>query len=334
MIVAPEIPLMVWAHKYNIWWFALAAVLVSGVWYLYLYRNKLARMLDKTGLLLKHFSARKNIVKAVLASCAIICLFLALLHPQWGLMVDETEQRGRDLVIALDVSRSMLAQDVQPDRLTCAKQVIMRIAQALETDRVALMIFSEKARIYCPLTKDIDLIKSFLENFDHTTLSAGTTCLDQPIRSTIAQCQRNPDRKHNILLMVSDGEDFSGSLDGLQDQARSCGLTILVTGVGTTQGAPIPLYDEKKQRTGYLKDAHDRVVISQLNKSVLEKLAKNTGGLALFVEKSDVSVDQLITRIKQFDKELQGTVRMPSLKEQHPWFLLVSFTCLLIEWVL
>jgi Ca-activated chloride channel family protein len=210
----------------------------------------------------------------------------------------------------------------------------MRIAQALETDRIALMIFSEKARIYCPLTKDIDLVKSFLENLDHTTLSAGTTCLDQPIRCALAQCQRNPDRKHNILLMVSDGEDFSGSLDGLQEQARSCGLTILVTGIGTTQGAPIPLYDEKKQRTGYLKDAHDRVVISQLNKPVLEKLAKNTGGLALFVEKSDISVDQLILRIKQFDKELQCMVRMPSLKEQYPWFLGVGFVCLLLEWVL
>lgn len=334
MIVMPKLPLIIWAHKHNAWWFLLAAVLLCGVWYVYLSRNRIARSLDKMGTLLRYFSARKNLIKAVFASCAIICLFVALLHPQWGLVSDEAEQRGRDLLIALDVSRSMLAQDVQPDRLTCAKQVIMRVAQALETDRVSLIIFSEKARIYCPLTKDIDLVKSFLEHLDYTTLSSGTTCLDQPVRCALAQCQRNPERKHSILLMVSDGEDFSGSLDGLQEQAQSCGLTILVTGIGTAEGAPIPLYGEEKQRVGYLKDAHDRVVISRLNKPVLERLAKDTGGLALFVEKPDVSIEKLVARIKQFDGELQGVVRMPSLKEQYPWFLLVSFVCMLFEWML
>ncbi len=212
----------------------------------------------------------------------------------------------------------------------------------LHCDRISLMIFSEKAKIYCPLTKDTDLVKLFLDQIDYTTLNAGTTRLDQPIICALEQCKRNPERKHNILLLVSDGEDFSGVLAGIKEQARACGLTILVIGVGTVQGAPIPLYNslnnDQKQRIGYLKDTHDRVVISQLNKSALNALAKNTGGMALFVEKNIgapiVNMDELVERIKQFEKERQGAANITSLKEQYPWFLLVGFVCLLLEWIL
>ena len=323
-----------WGAFYNWWWFLPIGVLVGLVWYIYLFRNKQAALLDKSKKLLRHFSAKKNIIKAVLASCALVCLFLALLHPQWGKITDQVEQQGRDLMIALDISRSMLAQDVGPDRLTCAKQVIVRIAQALETDRVSLMIFSEKAKIYCPLTKDIDLVKLFLDQIDYTTLNAGTTRLDQPITCALEQCKRNPDRKHNILLLVSDGEDFSGALAGIKEQAAACGLTILVVGVGTPSGAPIPIYNEQKQRIGYLKNTHDQVVISQLNKSALNSLAKNTGGMALFVEKNSADVGELVGRIKQFEKERQGAANITSLKEQYSWFLLVGFVCLLLEWIL
>ena len=334
----------VFSFTQNWWWFLIIFVLILGVWRVYLLRNRQALLLDKSKKLLKNFRAKRNSIKAVLASVAFIFMGLALLHPQWGRVTDRIEQQGRDLIIALDISRSMLAQDVAPDRLSCAKTAIAHIMEALESDRVALMVFSEKARMYCPLTKDQELVKIFLEQIDYTILSAGTTCLDQPIYAAIQQCKRYPQRKRNVLLLVTDGEDFSGALAGVKDQALACGLTILVIGVGTSQGAPIPVYGEQRQRLGYLKDAQDHVVISHLNKMALQSLTKNTGGLALFIEQSlieqasinqsPIGVHEIVDRIKQFEKERQELATITSFKEQYPWFLLVSFSCLLFEWLL
>ncbi len=330
-----NLPLILWAHG-AIWWWLVPVVLalIAGTWYVHLSRNKLAKKLDKTGTLLKHFSSIRNIIKATLASGAFLGIFLALLHPQWGHVNDKVEQRGRDLIVALDISRSMLVQDVKPDRLTCAKNIIKDLVQKLETDRVALMVFSEKARIYCPLTQDRELVSLFLDQIDHTTLSSGTTLLDQPVLCALEQCERQPDRKHKLLVLVTDGEDFSHALSPIKERAISAGLTILVVGIGTSQGAPIPVYNEKKERIGYLKDVHDRVVVSQLNKFALSELAKETGGRAIFVEKDTVLLEELVNRIKQFDKERQEMAIVPSLKEQYPWFLLTSFVCMLLEWVL
>jgi Ca-activated chloride channel family protein len=320
-----------WRH----WpWFLWIIVLIAAVYYLYYTRNQYARALDRSRKFLKHFSVLRNTIKVVLAAIAYSCLGFALLHPQWGEVTDQVEQQGRDLMIALDISRSMLAQDVAPDRLSCAKQAIEQLMQALAADRVALMVFSEKARIYCPLTQDYPLVRLFLEHIDYTTLSAGTTRLDQPIYCAIQQCKRNQQRKHNILLLVSDGEDFSGALAGIKEQAASCGLTILVLGIGTAQGAPIPVYNEQKQRTDYLKDVRGQVVISRLNKSALTTLAENTGGLALFIERPVIKVQDLVDRINQFEQEQRALATVKSHKEQYPWFVFVSFLCLTLEWLL
>lgn len=320
--------------EYLLWPMLLAVMLIGAVWYVYLRRNNLAARLDKTGKLLVNFSSRKNIFKAVLASLGIITLCIALMHPRWGRINESVEQQGRDLLIALDISRSMLTQDVKPDRLTCAKRVINELMSALETDRVGLMVFCEQARVYCPLTKDAELVRMFLESIDASTLSNGTTRLDQPVMCAIEQCKRFADRKNHVLVLVSDGEDFSKNLDTVKQRACDLGLTILVVGVGTMQGAPIPLYNEQNQRIGYLKDMRDRVIISQLNKVALQTLADQSGGSAFFVENETIRIHELVARIKQFERERQGQAMVSSLREQYHWFLLVSFICFLCEWLL
>lgn len=317
-----------------LWPLLLAIPLIGVTWYVYVRRNILAARLDKSKKLLVNFSARKNSLKALLASLGIISLCIALMHPRWGRINESVEQQGRDLLIALDISRSMLTQDVKPDRLTCAKRVINELMGALETDRVGLMVFCEQARVYCPLTKDAELVRMFLESIDVTTLSSGMTCLDQPVLCAFEQCKRFANRKNHVLVLVSDGEDFSKNLKMVKQRAQELGLTILVVGIGTTQGAPIPLYNDQGQRTGYLKDTRDRVVISQLNKTALQMLADQAGGCALFVENETICIHDLVARIKQFERERQGHMMVSSLREQYHWFLLISFICFLLEWLL
>ncbi|HBR70117.1 TPA: hypothetical protein DIC20_03010 [Candidatus Dependentiae bacterium] len=323
-----------WGNLHNLWMLFLAVFLIALVWWKYLSRNKLAILLNKHGSLLRHFSAMRNVVKASLSSIAILFLFLALLHPKWGVVEEVVEQEGRDLFIALDVSRSMLTQDVTPDRLSCAKQALKSLINQLATDRVGLIIFSEKARVYCPLTQDKELIQLFLDQIDHTTIGAGTTLLDQPVQLTIEQCKRTPDKKSRLLVLVTDGEDFSKSLEALKKQAKEVGLTILVIGIGTCEGGPIPLYDEQGKRAGYVKDKKDQVVISQLHQEGLRSLTQETGGAVIFVQNNQVDMREIVHKIEQFEKERQGERAFASLQEQYPWFLLISFICFLIEWLL
>jgi len=323
-----------WENLQNIWWFIGAAILIALAWYHYLSRNRLAALLNKQGNLLRHFSPTRTIIKAILGSVGILFLFIALFHPKWGRIEERVEQHGRDLFVALDTSRSMLAQDVKPDRLTCAKNIIKRVMDKLDSERVSLMVFSERARVYCPLTKDQELVSLFLDQIDHTTIGAGTTLLDQPIQLAIDQCNRVPERKNRLLLLVTDGEDFSQSLSKLQKKAKDAGLTILVVGVGTKQGAPVPLYTELGKRRGYIKDKKDQVVISQLNDAALRSVAEATGGSVIFAQQEQVNINSLVQKIEQFEKETQGEKAVSSLQEQYPWFLLVSFICFLLEWLL
>lgn len=328
------IELVCWGKLNNVWWFLLAALLISITWYKYLARNRQAAQLDVSGKLLRYFSARRNIIKALCSSVAIVSLFLALLHPKWGKVEELVEQQGRDLFIALDVSRSMLAQDIKPDRLSCAKKAIKDLIADLETDRIALMLFSEKARIYCPLTKDRALVNLFIDQIDQSTIGAGTTLLDQPIKSVLEQCERVPHRKNRLLVLVTDGEDFSSSLSSLKAQAHDQGLTIFVLGIGTSQGAPIPIFNEKGRQNTYLKDKKGQVVISQLNEGALCSLSHETGGIVAFAQEDKVNVKDIIRKIENFEKEQQGEQKVAALQEQYPWFLLVSFIALLLEWVL
>lgn len=323
-----------WGNLYNLWWLFLAALLIGLVWWKYLSRTKLAVLLNKQGNLLRHFSAKKNIVKALLSSIGILFLFLALLHPKWGIIEEVVEQEGRDLFIALDVSRSMLTQDVAPDRLSCAKQALKSLINQLATDRVGLIVFSERARVYCPLTQDKELVELFLDQIDHTTIGAGTTLLDQPVQLTIEQCKRTPDKKSRLLILVTDGEDFSKSLEALKKQAKEVGLTILVIGIGTQEGAPIPIYNEQDKRAGYVKDKKDQVVISQLHENALRSLAQETGGTVVFMQNNQVDMSDIVRKIELFEKERQGERAFSSLQEQYPWFLLISFICFLCEWLL
>jgi Ca-activated chloride channel homolog len=323
-----------WGAWHNGWIFPIAALLMGLAWYKYIRRNRVAAMLDKRGTQLKHFSPTKNIAKAVLFCGGVLGIALALLHPKWGQVDEQVEQHGRDVLIALDISRSMLTQDCKPDRLTVAKNSLKQLVAALETDMVSLMVFSEKSRIYCPLTKDVELVNMFLDYIDYTTIGSGTTMLDKPIQSAIEQCARFPERKSKLLLLVTDGEDFSTSLDELKKRAQAIGLTIFIIGVGTREGAPIPLYDEFGKQQGYVKDEQGHVVISHLQPESLTQLAQGTGGIAIMLDDQGASVHDIVRKIQQFEQERQGQHRVMGLQEQYAPFLLVSFLCFLCEWLL
>ncbi len=313
---------------------AVGAIMLTLVWYHYFKRIQRGRVLDRTGTLLRYFSSQRLVIKAVLAGMAIISLCVALMHPRWGLVEEAVVQRGHDVYVAFDVSRSMLTRDVSPDRLSVAKHAIKAVVNQLQADRFGLMLFSQRARVACPLTHDKELFSLFIDQLDGQMIGDGSTCLDTPIRLTIEQCKRTPECKQRLLVLVTDGEDFSGTLQAIGAQAAQEHIKILVIGVGTSQGAPVPLYDGQGKQQGFIKDAQGRVVISRLNKTALQSLVGQSDGRYVFIDRSDGCVKEIVWAIERCQKEQRDTQMMGHLQEQYAWFVLVAFCCLLLEWLL
>lgn len=162
-----------------------------------------------------NFSWNKSTLKLIFQIIGFIFLFIALLGPQWGKKDDLVKQKGRDVFIALDVSRSMLAQDLLPNRLEFAKNKIRNLINLLETDRVGLILFSGSAYVHCPLTQDKQAFNMLLDACDTESISSGTTALDEAIKISMKQFS-NSNAKNKLLVFLTDGEDFSSNLNDVK----------------------------------------------------------------------------------------------------------------------
>jgi Ca-activated chloride channel family protein len=228
----------------------------------------------------------------------------------------------------------MLAQDVLPDRLQYAKTKIKQLIKRLKSERVGLMLFSGSTFLQCPLTEDKSAFLMFLDAIDVETISSGTTAFDQAIKEAITVFEKMPERKSKLLVLFTDGEDFSSNLTSIKKRAATIGLHIITVGVGTTQGAPIPLYDERGKQIGHQLDAKNNVVISRMNEGILHRLSEDTGGLFIPISSDDSDIRKMKQFIASFEKERLADRQVKRYQEQYAWPLLISFLCLLIEWLL
>lgn len=284
--------------------------------------------------LFAHTSVWRRRFKSLLLICAVLCLGLTLLRPQWGKKEEVVQQEGRDVFIALDVSRSMLAQDMEPNRLECAKKCILSMLPLLSCERVGLILFSGSSFVQCPLTEDYSAFKMFLEHVDVETISSGTTALDCALSQVLDAFERIPGKKHKLLMLLTDGEDFSDNLDAVRERAHDEGLHIFAIGIGSPEGAPIPLYDERGKHIGHQRDEQGNVVLSRLNQETLQQLVRNVGGQYVNVKDDRDGLRTLVHAIQQYDKEKFEEKTWTQLQEQYPYFLALSFICLALEWLL
>lgn len=285
--------------------------------------------------LLHNFSLPRRIAQLVCIGTALILLWLALLRPQGpSLGKISTIERGRDVIIALDISRSMLAQDYQPNRLTFAKQKIRSLLTRLSSERVGLIIFSGSAIVQCPLTKDFDAFLMFLDALDAETVSGGTTAIDSALQTAIHLWKENLDRKNKLLVICTDGEDFSQNLSAIQAEAKNLHIHVCTLGIGTPQGAPIPLYDEQKQLIGHQKDSNGTIVMTRINEKILSTIASTLSGKYIRAANNDTDITALHEWLTAFEKEDLGTATEEQHEEYFMFFTAAAFLLLLIEWIL
>ncbi len=328
---------IIWAQPENCKYLILFIIAAGFLVYRWTRSAQLISLLGKrvNGIKFLHNTGQFRItLKSILWAIGLLFIFLTLLHPCWNTKEEKVVQEGRDLFIALDISRSMLAQDISPNRLEFAKQKITTLVNSLPSERIGLILFSGSSFVQCPLTRDRNAFFMYLNQIDVDTIASGSTALDQALAQALDAFKQSGSQKNKLLVIFTDGEDFSSNLAAYKDEAQQQGLTIFTIGIGTQQGAPIPLYDQFGKQSGHLKDRDGNVVISQLNEQILQNLAQDLGGIYVHPTADNQDLKQLIQLVQKREKQMIEERTMAQREEQYPWFLLVSFILLGIEWLL
>lgn len=231
-------------------------------------------LLQKIGL---PVSKKRQWLKAILMVTGILFLILSLIEPKWGYHWEEVEKKGIDIVIAVDTSRSMLADDVKPNRLEVAKREIEDLLHVLAGDRIALVVFAGSAFTYCPLTYDYSAFRLFLHDIHTNIIPLGGTALAEAIQKGISAFETNS-KNHKAIILITDGENHEDDPLKAAAKAKEQGIVIYTVGVGKREGSYIKIKDESGQEK-LLKDRQGQVVKSRLDEITLNKIALETGGL-------------------------------------------------------
>ncbi|MEO5356929.1 MAG: VWA domain-containing protein [Nitrospirae bacterium YQR-1] len=215
-------------------------------------------------------------LKAAFITVSLLLCIVALMRPQWGFHLEEVKRRSSDVLIAIDVSKSMLASDVKPNRLSRAKLAVNGLIKKLKGDRIGLIGFAGKAFLFAPLTVDYNGFLLALNDLSVKSIPVGGTNIAAAIDEAISIYSKNS-AKDKSLILITDGEDLEGDVAEAAQRAQEAGVKVYTTGVGTAAGELIQVTDDKGN-VGFLKDENGNIVKSRLDESTLEQIALTTGG--------------------------------------------------------
>ena len=316
-------------HKEFIWLFA-GLVLLVGLFFLLLqWKKKTTKRIGDEKLvktLISNFSSNLFASKFLFLSCAFAVGVIAVMNPRKPGESTATNRKGIDIAIALDISKSMLATDLAPNRLERAKQFVNKLMAEIPNDRVALIGFGGKAYLQMPLTTDHGAAQLFVSSASPDALpQQGTVISDALMMSASAF---NPsDKKFKTILLISDGEDHDEDAVATAKNLSEQGVMINTIGIGSPGGATIP-----DPATGDVKkDAAGNTIISKLNEEVLKEIAKATNGEYLRLESSDAAVSIVSKQLAQIDKKTFTDVSQMNFRTFYLWFVAVMFILLLVE---
>jgi len=313
----------------------LVLVLVLIVFYIWSIGRK-KRLLARFGdmlLLLKnapYISFARQGGKAAMLIGAVLFMVLTLSRLQCGTHMEMMRREGIDLVVAIDVSSSMLAEDMKPNRIAKARQEVRGILDRLQGDRIGLVAFAGEAFIQCPLTLDYSAAEIFLDVIDVGLIPTQGTAIGTAIRKS-SEAYETKERKHKVLILLTDGEDHDTDPVAAAETAREEGIKIYPIGIGSPVGEPIPQLDRKGQRVGYKKDKSGEVVVTKLDEVTLQKVAMITGGKYYRASAGEMELDKVYDEINQMEKkELEGKLLM-QYEDRYQYPLLLAILLIVGE---
>jgi Ca-activated chloride channel family protein len=301
-------------------------------WYVLQWKLSVAKKIGDEKLvneLTRDHSPTKYLAKFVLAALALIALIAALINPQRAGEMDKVERKGVDVMIALDVSNSMLAEDIKPNRLERAKQLVNRLMVQLENDRVGLVLFAGRAYMQMPLTTDHTAARMYVQNAGpHIVPTQGTMISEALKLSTTAF--NSKERKYKAIIMITDGEDHDPASLEVAEQLSVNGVIVNTVGIGSSAGTPIP-----DPATGqYRKDAQGNTVLSRLNESQLKQLASVTRGVYVNTEDLNEAAEVLVRQLNTIQETAVEDAAFKDYIHYFPWFVIIALGLLVAEFML
>lgn len=271
----------------------------------------------------------KSVLKVLVLCGAFLCLSLALVNPKIGTKLETVRSQGVDIVFAVDVSKSMLAEDIAPNRLDKSKQLVTQIINNLASDRVGIIAYAGKAFPQLPITTDYASAKMFLQNMNTDMLSSQGTAIHEAIQLAKTYYD-DEEQKNRILIIISDGEDHEGDAIDIAEEANEEGIRIFTIGVGNIKGGPIPI-----KRNGvvlnYKKDRNGETVITRLDETTLKEIAEETNGAYINGSNTSEVVDTIKDLLEKMDKKEFESKQIADYKDQFQWFLGLGILLLFID---
>ncbi|MDD4736103.1 MAG: VWA domain-containing protein [Kiritimatiellae bacterium] len=314
-----------------------AWLIVPLAWLLFKLRRRTEKKLERLihpealPLLAPGYNRRRARTRNLLWLGAVLLALLALARPQWGFHWDEVRRRGLDVMVVLDTSKSMLAEDIKPDRLQQAKWGVRDLLQKLRGDRVGLIPFAGSAFLQCPLTMDYPAFLMSLDDVYAGIIPRGGTAIGKAIEKAVESFEYDRSNADKVILLITDGEDHEGNPTRLIPELQKRGIRVFAIGVGTIEGDLIPT-QEPQGGTGFIKDAEGRVIKSALTEGSLQQLAMETGGIYVRSAPGDFGMERIYDRgIDQLQRDERESRMMKIYEERYVWFLLVAFLLLVVE---
>jgi len=279
--------------------------------------------------LVKNYSAVKFAVKFMLVLVAFALIVVASANLQQPGVTDKVNRKGVDVMVALDVSNSMLAEDIKPSRLERARQLVNRLMDKMDNDRIGLVLFAGRAYLQMPLTTDHGAAKMYIQNAGPDAVPAQGTVIGEALK--IANSGFNSkERKYKSIVLISDGEDHDPEALQMAKSLAQNGVMINTVGIGSPEGSPIIDYTNNEAR----KDAQGNTIITKLNEAELQQLSQSTNGVYIRLDDTDDAAAKIMAQLATIEQTATGDKSFTDYQSYFQWFLALALLFLLVETII
>ncbi len=275
-------------------------------------------------------STPSTVLRFVLWRTAVLLMVIGLIDPKVGSRIEEVEARGIDLMIALDVSNSMLAEDLKPNRMEHSKRVVQRLIKSLQGNRLGIVIFAGDAYVQLPLTSDVQSAKIFLDAINTGIVPTQGTSIGSAIDLCIESFDPESEAGRMIVI-ITDGEDHEDAALVAARRAAETGIIITAIGAGRPETSPIPIYNSRGQRTGFRTDRNGKTVMTALNEQLLVELVQEGGGVFIRSNPSSVNLGPIMDVMNSLNKGETGSASFTDYKHLFHYFVVAAFALIVLS---
>lgn len=315
--------------------FLIVVPVLAGIFILAVYlRKKSLKKFGDIGIIMQlipDLSYIRPVIKFLFVIFALVCVILALAQPQFGSKLENVKREGIEIMIALDVSNSMLAEDIKPNRLEASKRAISKLTEKLKNDKIGLIVFAGDAYVQLPITTDYGAAKMFLSTVHTNFIAKQGTNISSAIKLAEEAFSKEKN-KSKVMIVISDGEDHEDDPVKAATEASQKGIVIHTIGMGLPQGAPIPL--SENQTSDFKKDNSGGIVVSKLNDVVLQQIASAANGMYVRANNSSTGLEKIFEEVNKMTKELIESKTYSDYDDKYQYLASLAIILLLLDFLI